>query len=203
MGGVKFMSINIDARGLACPQPVIATKKTLDEITEGVVTVLVDNLAAKENVTKLAVANNCGVSVEEQAGYYQIRITKGAPASDQVSNTTGAPVGETVYLISSKHLGQGSDELGAILIKAFFVTLAQSELVPRAILFINSGVWLTADGSPVLDQLRALAEQGVEIISCGTCLDYFQLKERLAVGEITNMYSILAKMNGAGKAITL
>jgi len=197
------MSTNIDARGLACPQPVIAAKKALDSITGGIVTVLVDNTAAKENVTKLAVANNCGVSIEEQGGYFQIKITKGAstpvgaaaPAADQEQ--------DVVYFISNDTLGQGSDELGAILMKSFFFTLTEAEFLPRLMLFVNGGVRLTTEDSPVLSHVKQLAEKGVVILSCGTCLDYFQLKERLAVGEVTNMYTILAELNKAGKAITL
>jgi selenium metabolism protein YedF len=196
------MSTDIDARGLSCPQPVIATKKALDAIADGIVTTLVDNLAAKENVVKFAVANGCGVSVEEQGGHYRIRITKGAPVAAGQSGPASAPAGETVYLITRETLGHGSDELGAILMKSFFYTVRESKPLPRAVLFINSGVKLTVAGSPVLDHLTALAAAGVNVLSCGTCLDYFALKDTLAVGGVTNMYTILEQL-AAGKAVTL
>ncbi len=200
------MSTDIDARGLACPQPVIATKKALDAIVDGVVTTLVDNPAAKENVVKFAAANGCGVSVEEQNGHYRIRITKGAPVAVGHSGQSGGrpdrPTGDTVYLITKDTLGHGSDELGAILMKSFFYTVRESQPLPRAVLLVNGGVRLAVAGSPVLDHLDALAAAGVTVLSCGTCLDYFGLKDRLAIGGVTNMYSILDQL-AAGKAVTL
>lgn len=200
------MSTDIDARGLACPQPVIATKKALDAIVDGVVTTLVDNPAARENVVKFAAANGCGVSVEEQNGHYRIRITKGAPVasghSGPASGPADRPAGETVYLITKDTLGHGSDELGAILMKSFFYTVRESQPLPRAILLVNGGVRLAVAGSPVLDHLDALAAAGVTVLSCGTCLDYFGLKDRLVIGGVTNMYSILDQL-AAGKAVTL
>jgi selenium metabolism protein YedF len=200
------MSTDIDARGLPCPQPVIATKKALDAIVDGVVTTIVDNPAAKENVVKFAAANGCGVSVEEQGGHYRIRITKGTPVAAghgaPASGPAARPAGDTVYLITKDTLGHGSDDLGAILMKSFFYTVRESQPPPRAILFINGGVRLAVDGSPVLDHLAALAAAGVTVLSCGTCLDYFGLKDQLAVGGVTNMYSILDQL-AAGKAVTL
>ena len=115
------MSTEIDARGLACPQPVIATKKALDAMAAGVVTTVVDNAAARENVVKLATAAGCGVSVEERAGHYYIRITKGdaAPTAAPAGPATHeAPAGGAVYLIGRDTLGHGSDELGAVLVKS-------------------------------------------------------------------------------------
>ena len=197
------MSVEVDARGLSCPQPVIAAKKALDSMNDGVLTIIVDNAVAKENVVKFAAAASCGVSVEEQTGHYYIKITKGAPYPGREKGSPAAAHGQPVYLITQNTLGHGSPELGAILMKAFFTTLLETEPLPRAVLFINSGVKLTADDSAVLDQLNALACRGVVILSCGTCLDYFQLKPRLAVGEISNMFTILAELSGAAKAITL
>ncbi|HWQ61982.1 MAG TPA: sulfurtransferase-like selenium metabolism protein YedF, partial [Negativicutes bacterium] len=110
--------------------------------------------------------------------------------------------GETVYLITQNTLGHGSADLGAILMKSFLYTVLESEPLPRAILFINSGVHLTVAGSPVLDNLAALAARGVKVLSCGTCLDFFNLKDKLAVGGVTNMYTIVAEL-AAGKAVTL
>ncbi len=194
------MSSEIDARGLACPQPVIATKKALDVIREGVVTTIVDNTAARENVAKFAAANGCGVSVEERSGYYHIRITKGTPAAE-----TGKPAiasGTVVYLITKDTLGHGSEELGAILMKSFFYTLGEIEPLPRSILLINSAVKLAVEGSSVAEYLASFAESGVKVLSCGTCLDHFHLKDRLAAGGVTNMYTILAELS-VGPAITL
>lgn len=192
------MSVNVDARGLACPEPVIKTKKALDGMESGIVTVIVDNLTAKENVTKLAKANNCGVLIESREGCYQLTITKDKSMPEAASPQDVRPV----YLITKETLGHGSDELGAVLMKSFFFTLQAGEPAPAAIMFINSGVKLAVTGSPVLEHLQTLNGRGVKIMACGTCLDYFSLKEQLAVGEISNMYAILEQLQ-AGKAITI
>lgn len=202
------MSTEIDARGLACPQPVIATKKALDAIVAGVVTTIVDNPAAKENVMKFAAANGCGVSVEQAGGHYRIRITKDAPGGADAAPggaeapAAGRPAGDTVYLITRDTFGQGSADLGAILMKSFLYTVLESEPLPGALLFVNGGVRLTVAGSPVLDHLAALDARGVKVLSCGTCLDFFGLKDKLAVGGVTNMYTIVAEL-AAGKAVTI
>jgi selenium metabolism protein YedF len=197
------MSNEIDARGLACPQPVIATKKALESLGGGSITTIVDNAAAKENVVKFAVANQCGASVEEKQGHYYIKITKGLAAANQAETMAAAPTGQTVYLITKDTLGHGSEELGTVLMKAFLYSLLETDPLPRTLMFLNSGVRLTIDDSPLLDHLKTLAERGVTILSCGTCLDYFALKERLAVGEVTNMYTIVAELGTAAKTITL
>ena len=200
------MFTNVDARGLSCPQPVIATKKALEAITAGVVITIVDNEISKENVMKFAAANHCEVSCEERNGAFYIRITKAGtvdlPASQPTEETPNASAGKTVYFINQDVLGQGSMDLGAILMKSFFYTLTETEDLPRSILFVNSGVYLTIAGSPVLELINNLATRGVTILSCGTCLDYYKIKDKLAVGGITNMYTIVAEMN-SGPVITL
>jgi len=200
------MFTNVDARGLSCPQPVIATKKALDSITEGVIVTIVDNEISKENVIKFATANQCDVSSEEQNGVFYIRITKaktpGLPANLPTEAALNASSGKAVYLINQDVLGQGSMDLGAVLMKSFFYTLTEMEDYPRSILFVNSGVYLTVEGSPVLELIKKLANRGVTILSCGTCLDYYKLKEKLAVGSVTNMYTIVGEMN-AGPVVTL
>lgn len=193
------MSTELDCRGLACPQPVINTKKALDKLTEGVLIVKVDNAVAKENVSKFAVSQGCGLSIEQQGQDFSISITKGKLTDNEDSALKAA----TVILFSQNMLGHGSEELGSVLIKSFMFTLTQSDRLPKTLLFINSGVKLTVAGSPVLEHLQVLAEQGVEILSCGTCLDFYNLKEKLAVGSISNMYSILDTLTAADKAITL
>lgn len=189
------MSVNVDARGLACPQPVIHTKKALDNMESGTVCVVVDNAVAKENVTKLAKTSQCGVVVEERDGCFHLTITKEKTAAPMVADTRAA------YLITKNTLGSGSEELGEILMKAFFFTL-QAGSPPAAVMFINSGVKLAVTASPVLEHLQELQKKGTLILACGTCLDYFHLKEELAVGEISNMHAILEQLS-AGKAITL
>jgi selenium metabolism protein YedF len=196
----------LDCQGMACPMPVIMTKKALEQRPE-ILTVIVDNAAAKENVTKFATANGYGVSIEPAGALYQLRLTAvpsvGAvlPVSAQTEALT--PGAGPVFLISRNTLGQGDDKLGAILMKSFFVSLQELNPLPQTILLLNSGVFLAAEDSPVLSGMQELARRGVKIMVCGTCLDYFNLKEKLAVGAVTNMYSILNELAGAGRAITL
>lgn len=185
----------VDCRGLACPQPVINTKKAVEETASGKITIIVDNEVAKTNVVKFAVANALGAAVEPKDGEYHITIVKGVgqeiPAAGKQVLTDVPEASGQVYLITQETLGHGSPELGAVLMKAFMTTLLEVRPEPEALLFINSGVKLTVQGSPVLEQLQVLSKRGVNILSCGTCLDYYQRKADLTVGEITNMYTIV------------
>lgn len=188
------MSINVDARGLNCPQPVIITKRALDSIKEGTVTAIVDNAVAKENVAKFATANHCSVTITEEGEHFILTITKGVTGKEitqSVEPTQKGSARNHVFLITQEIMGHGSDELGAVLMKSFFVTIVEKEPLPQAMLFLNGGVKLTLQDSPVMTHLQTLADRGVTILSCGTCLDYFQEKERLAIGGITNMYTIM------------
>ncbi|WP_346355126.1 sulfurtransferase-like selenium metabolism protein YedF [Azotosporobacter soli] len=189
--------IKVDARGLGCPQPVIVTKRALDSMAEGMVTTLVDNAVSKENVVKFA--SNCGygVRVEEESGDFSITILKGTPGEEEeVGQLTGS-----VYLITGDTLGRGDAQLGALLMKAFFVSL--QEIQPKRIFLLNSAVKLATASSPVLEAINQLKQKGTQIMSCGTCLDFYGLKEQLAVGEVTNMYVILEGLNGPDRVITL
>ena len=195
------MFITIDARGWPCPRPVIATKKALEEMVDGILSVVVDNLAAKENVVKFATINQCEVKVEEKDNLYSITFTKGQGTEEDLAHRQVH--NDTVYLITQQTLGQGNRELGAILIKSFFYALLEKEPLPRAIMFINSGVFLTTENSPVSEHLATLSAKGVQIQSCGLCLDYYELKDKLVVGNVTNMYSIIEELSSSVKAITL
>jgi selenium metabolism protein YedF len=196
------MANYVDARGLACPQPVIATKKALDSIDDGTVTVIVDNAIAKENVLKLAVSSHCEARVEEKNGLYTLQIVKGSGSNQAEPLIAVEAASATVYLITKNTLGHGNDELGGVLIKSLLFTLVEKQPHPKTVMFINSGVLLTTQGSPVLEHLQKLEQAGVQLLSCGTCLEYYQLKDKLAVGGVTNMYTILDEMS-ANKAITL
>ena len=193
----------LDCQGLACPQPVILTKKAL-ELFPPELTVLVDNLVAKENVAKFAAANGYGVSIEQGAGLYRLRLVAGASVTGITSQPEmSAATTAAAILLTRNTLGSGSEELGAILMKAFFASLLELPQQPRAIMLLNSGVYLAAENSPVLAALQDLSQRGVAVMVCGTCLDYFSLKDKLAVGNVTNMYSILTELAGAERAITL
>lgn len=188
----------IDARGLLCPQPVILTKKALEEIIEGEVVAIVDNITAKENVSRLAANLNYDYEISEEQGCHYIKITKAAVSVKPQENEQSI-----VVVIASDKLGQGAEELGKVLIKSYTYALTETKPLPKAVIFLNSGVKLTTEGSEVLENIKKLEDAGVEIISCGTCLDYYQLKEKLQVGIAGNMYSIIEKMNASGKVINI
>ena len=179
----------VDARGMDCPKPVICTKKALEGITSGVLTTIVDNDIAKDNVIRLANSYDYPVEVEKREENYYIRIKKEAGMLEEIDSTRSIAV-----LVSSQYLGKGNDELGRVLMKSFFFTLTETYPLPKTIIFINSGIILTCEESHVLEEIIHLEKKGVEIISCGTCLDYYQLKDKLCVGSISNMYTIVEKM---------
>ncbi len=205
------MKQTVDARGLACPQPVVLTLKAL--ASAGEVTTIVDNPAAVENVTRLARSKGCSVQVsEQQDGTYLTLAKEGAPAASAeakviehvvVCSTAGATTGPRVLFVPSDCFGRGPAELGERLMGAFFHTLLDVEAKPETIIFVNSGVKLVVEGSRALDDLRALAAQGLEILACGACLGYFELSDKLAVGRVSNMYDIATALLEAGKVVEL
>jgi selenium metabolism protein YedF len=205
------MEVRVDARGLECPKPVVQTKKAFDGIGDGTVVAVVDNEIAKENVIKFAKSVNCLYDVKEIGSDFQITIFKadggGADMSalvmDDYMCEPKLPIQDIAILVGKDKFGEGSDELGEVLIKGYFYTLTETTPLPKAIMFVNSGVYLTTEGSSVLEHIKMLESNGVEIISCGTCLDYYNVKDKLAVGGVGNMYSIVEKMNGAKNTIRI
>lgn len=187
----------IDCKGLKCPQPVINTKKYFDSIESGEAEVIVDNEVAKNNISKLCESNNLKYSVSEKGGLYHINIVKES-CGCEVMNFEDKTL---TIVITSDKLGEGDDKLGATLMKSYLYALSESDKIPNDLLFLNSGVKLAAEGSEVLESLSKLKERGVYIASCGVCLDFYNLKEKLVVGEITNMYTIVEKMNNAENTI--
>lgn len=187
----------IDATGQECPKPVIMTKKELDNLDNGTITTIVDNLVAKENISKLASGLGLEYSVEQSSEKeFRITITKGKEDVTTEKSQIKA-LSESTIAIGTDKMGSGDEQLGNILMKSFIYTVKETEPFPQSILFYNSGVNLTCEGSPVLDDLKYLGEAGVEIVSCGTCLDFYNLKEKLAVGSVSNMYTIYEKMKNA------
>lgn len=187
----------IDARGLPCPQPVIKTKKALQEIEKGTITVLVDRPEASENVQRFARSQGCQVKVIEKDGVFHLDVIKGKLAQVEAKKSSD------VVFITSDRLGTGDERLGEILMKAFLNTLWDNEPKPAKLIFINDGVRLTTEGSEVLDTLKLLEKDGVEIFSCGTCLEYYKLKDDLRVGKVTNMYETVHSLMDAGKVIKI
>ena len=194
--------IEVNAIGDACPIPVIKTKKAMAGITgPETVKVYVDNETAVSNVTKMAQSVGGKVSSQQEAEKkYVITIEmEGAPKEEQPEGA--APAGDTIVVVSSDRMGEGNDELGKVLIKSFIFAVTQLDQLPKTMIFYNGGATLTCEGSPCLEDLKNLEREGVEILTCGTCLDYYKLKEKLSVGSVSNMYSIVEKLAGAAHII--
>lgn len=192
----------IDARGLACPQPVVLTRNKMKDASE--IEVIVDNDTAFENIGRLAASAGYSLSYEQKDGNYHIYLTRGESAesfSGAEDFTPSCSTGNTVVVISSDTMGSGDDELGRILMKAFLNTLTKTDTIPSKIVFYNTGVRIAAEGSGSDDDLAFLAGKGVELLICGTCVNYFELKEKIKTGTISNMFDILTSLNNAGKVI--
>ena len=188
----------IDCRGMACPQPVLTTKKTLEEMGEGEFILIVDNPSARDNVKRFAQTQGAKVDVQEKGNDFYLRIEK-ASVCDLAESTQ--EVEKVVIYINSNLMGIGEEALGTILMRSFLKTLLDLKPIPSKLIFVNSGVRLTTEGSEVLESLKALSEKGVAILSCGTCLDFYGLKEKLRVGIISNMFDIAQSLLEADRLV--
>lgn len=198
--------IQVNAMGDACPIPVVKTMNALKELKgPGQVETLVDNEVAVQNLTRLANQRGCGVK-SEKLGDKQFKVTLtvggGAQPMEETAEefTCSVPAEnrkKVVAVIASDKMGEGSDELGKVLMKGFLYALSQQETLPATILFYNGGAKMTCENSPALEDLKSMEAQGVEILTCGTCLNHYGLGEQLKVGQVTNMYVIAEKMTQA------
>ena len=200
-------NIRIDATGKACPIPVVMTTKALNEVTEaGTVIVQVDNEVAVQNLLRLASGRNLqAISKEIDENLFEVNI--GVDEANTLETENEEPIcypnkiDDTVVVIASDCMGSGNDELGKILIKGFIYALAQLPKLPKTVIFYNGGAKIPVEGSASLEDLKNLEAQGVQIMTCGTCLEYYNLKEKLAVGSVTNMYVIVETMSKATKIL--
>lgn len=194
--------VQVNAMGDACPIPVVKAKKAMEEMDgAGVLEVLVDNEIAVQNLTKLAVQKGYpAASKKLEEKKYQVVITvgeSGGTAADEGEAACCIPdrrAKKTVVVVDTDKMGRGNDALGAVLIKGFLFALTKQDVLPAKILFYNGGATLTCEGSESLEDLRSLEAQGVEILTCGTCLNYYEMTDKLRVGNVTNMYDICESM---------
>ena len=196
----------VDARGLACPQPVVLAKQAIESHEQ--VKVIVDNDTALENVKRLGTKLGCDVKVEKKKdGTYEINLTRMAGVAGAKEefvpscSATSAQSGPFVIVIAEDKMGRGNDELGYVLIRAFLHTVAGQAKKPDVMIFYNTGVKLTVQGSEVLEDLKQLENAGVQLLICGTCLNYFEIKDKLAAGTVSNMYDIVETMGSAGRLL--
>jgi selenium metabolism protein YedF len=202
--------VTLDCTGLPCPQPVLRTKETLEQGAV-LIDVLVDNEASKNNVVRYA--QNQGHQVEVanlQEGHFRITIDLAANQTNQSDNLPGQEKNRCgvpeklrlVYVVSSDSMGRGDDELGWALLQTYIQTIKDVQPLPEKIIFYNSGVKQVTIESGALEALKHLQAQGVEILACGTCLDFFKLKSAIKVGQISNMYDIMSSMTNADKIVS-
>ena len=188
--------IKVNAIGEVCPKPVIMTKKALKEIESGVVEVSVDNQTSKENVEKMAKEMGHTFETKEEGNVFVITITKSGEKQEKSSEEENI-----VISIGSDKMGEGEDELGKILIKGFIYALTEAETLPKTVLLYNKGVLLASTFEDTVKDLKVLEERGVEILSCGTCANFYHVQEQIKVGTLTNMYTILERQMKATKVI--
>jgi len=224
-----MVKMTVDAMGEHCPIPVVKTKKALGKLQgAGQIEVLVDNETAMKNVMKMAKSSGASAESEKisdtqykesraqaEGGGKEAGESDHNPAAENGSNSSAQGMNKvqlssagcatcigTVVAVSSDKMGSGNDELGAVLMKSFFFAETQLDTLPDKILFYNGGAKLTVEGSDCLEDIRILEKEGVEILTCGTCLDFYGLKEKLAVGAVTNMYTIAEILQNAVSVVS-
>ena len=197
----------IDCRGLACPLPVVNAKKAAEAMNTGdVLTVLVDNEIAVQNLSRFAEHKGFGVSAEkkDEKEYAVIMSISGEAVESKEEEVTCVMDSRRkgmLVVLSGNVMGTGDAKLGTSLMKAFVFALTKQDQLPDTILCYNSGAYLTCEGADTLEDLKLLESEGVTILTCGTCLDFYGLKEKLAVGGVTNMYDIVERMENAAQII--
>ena len=197
----------VNAMGEQCPIPVVKTKKVLDSVQgDAEITVFVDNETAVQNLTRMGRTAGAEVLAEKKSDrefHVILRVKDRQPVTGTQEEVTCIPdaKGDFVIAVDTATMGRGNDELGKALMKGFLFAVTQLDELPKTMLFYNGGATLTTEGSDSLDDLKSLEAQGVTIKTCGTCLNYYGLTEKLKVGEVTHMYDIVETMAKASKVI--
>ena len=198
----------IDCKGMACPLPVVNAKKAAEALSAGdVLTVLVDNEIAVQNLTRFADHKAFSVAAEKKADKeYAVVMHISSASADASQEEEVACIVDSrrkgmLVVLSANTMGSGDAKLGTSLMKAFVFALTKQDQLPDTILCYNTGAYLTCEGADTLEDLKLMESEGVTILTCGTCLDFYKLKEKLAVGSITNMYDIVERMENAAQII--
>ena len=199
--------VTVDACGLACPQPVVEVKKAIEKNPGSVIEITVDDSAAEENICRFAKAMgydsnvNGSVSGVKTIVIIPSEINIGQLKSD--ISVSSSPDIKPVIFIKTDFIGTGDDDLGRLLMKTFFQTMLQSEKYPASIILMHRGVRLAIENADTLPALKKLTGKGISLFVCGTCLDYYGLKQKLAAGSISNFFEIYSLLAGASKVISI
>ena len=197
----------VNAVGDVCPVPLVKAKHAIAELPgSGKVEILVDNEIAVQNLEKMAQQKGYGFAVKEgkeKEYHVELTVSEKETAETEEKTVCFVPAAKKIKLVvlSADHMGEGAEELGKILMKSFLYALTQQDELPDTILCYNGGAKLTCEGSESLEDLKDLAERGVEILTCGTCLNFYGITEKLQVGSVTNMYEIAERLGNADRVI--
>ena len=186
--------LTVDVRGSLCPKPVIETKKVSDANPSAVIITVVDNEVSRDNVEKFGKSRGYGVDIRQDGKDFYLTMTPNANPVAEICEPMS--YGNRIILMTKDYLGEGSEELGRNLMKTFWVCMVEADVKPSKIYFINSSVKMVTNDSVHLENIKKLADLGVEIAACGICLDFYGVKEELGVGSITNMYAITDSILG-------
>ena len=186
--------LTVDVRGSLCPKPVIETKKVSDANPSAVIITIVDNEVSRDNVEKFGKSRGYGVDIRQDGKDFYLTMTPNANPVAEICEPMS--YGNRVILMTKDYLGEGSEELGRNLMKTFWVCMVEADVKPSKIYFINSSVKMVTNDSVHLENIKKLADLGVEIAACGICLDFYGVNEELGVGSITNMYAITDSILG-------
>mgnify|MGYP000961004597 FL=1 len=202
--------IKVNAIGDACPIPVVKTKNAIRELGgSGVVEVSVDNEIAVQNLLKMAKQKEYEASFEKKSNTEYIvtinvnggEVSDAKPVAKTNAKSDEIKLKETIVVIDSDKMGDGDEEFSKTLLKGFIYALSSQDIPPAKILFYNTGVRLTTEGSASIEDLKVLEKAGAKIYSCGACLNNYGLSEKLSVGEVTNMYDIVSYLMEADLVI--
>ena len=197
----------IDAKGKLCPVPLIMTKKVMLEAGENEdVLILVDNENSMKNVKRFLEDHDMPVTVKRDGNAWEISVNntgtmQASAAAESYCQTVSDAGLDYLVAVQRDKLGDGDDELGKMLLKAFLNTLPETTNRPSVVVFMNAGIFMALNGSPVLESLKKLEAAGTEILVCGTCLEFYKKKDELAVGMVSNMYDILEHLSKAGSVL--
>jgi selenium metabolism protein YedF len=196
---------NIDARGLACPGPVVKTKEIIEKEHPPVLNVIVDNKAASENVRRFFESRRYEVSIHQEVNDFHVsgRYKGGSQCEETACGTIKTDLKKIMVMITSNRMGHGDDELGEKLMVSFLKTLKEMGPELWRLVFVNNGVKLTIEDAQVLPVLQEIERSGIRILVCGTCLTHFNLLEKKMAGETTNMLDIVTAMQLADKVINI